>query len=89
MRNITKRVVILNNFSSPYVCEAIVILKDYDPRFESKAIRDAERVVTEYIEKINKNGESVKPIPRRKSRYIKYIAAAIALAAAAAYFILK
>lgn len=90
MKNITKKVVILNNFVSPYVCEAIIILKDYDPRFESKAIMDAEKIVADYIEKLNKNGQSVKLITRKKSKFIKYaIAAGIAAAASAAYFIFR
>ena len=36
MKELTKKVVILNNFSSPYVSQAIIILKDYNPKIESK-----------------------------------------------------
>lgn len=90
MKDITKKVVILNNFVSPYVCEAIIILKDYDPRFESKALMDAEKIVSDYIEKLNKNGQSPKPIARKKTKFAKYIiAGSIIAAAAAAYFIFK
>ena len=37
MKELTKKVVILNNFSSPYVSQAIIILKDYNPKLESRA----------------------------------------------------
>lgn len=55
MKDITKKVVILNNLSSPYICEAIIVLKDYNPRLESKVIADAEKIVTDYIENMKKN----------------------------------
>ena len=48
MKELTKKVVILNNFSSPYVSEAIVVLKDYNPKLEGKAIADAEMIVSRY-----------------------------------------
>ena len=50
MKELTKKVVILNNFSSPYVSQAIIILKDYNPKLESRAIADAETIVSRYIE---------------------------------------
>ena len=52
MKELTKKVVILNNFSSPYVSQAIIILKDYNPKLESRAIADAETIVSRYIERI-------------------------------------
>ena len=55
MKDITKKVVILNNLSSPYICEAIIVLKDYNPRLESKVIADAEKIVTDYIANMKKN----------------------------------
>ncbi|MDD6483810.1 MAG: hypothetical protein PUF72_04440 [Clostridiales bacterium] len=51
MRDLTKKVVVLNNFTSPYIAEALIVLKDYDPRLEGKILEEAERVVSEYIEK--------------------------------------
>lgn len=51
MKDITKKVVILNNFSSPYISEAIIVLKNYDPRLEGKVIDEAERLVSDYIQK--------------------------------------
>ena len=44
MKELTKKVVILNNFSSPYVSQAIIILKDYNPKLESRAIADAIKI---------------------------------------------
>ncbi|MCH5213303.1 MAG: hypothetical protein J1G06_09820 [Oscillospiraceae bacterium] len=53
MKDLKRKVMILNNLTSPYVSEAIIILKDYDPRFDTKAILDAERIVNEYLNKKN------------------------------------
>lgn len=49
MKNSTKQVVILDNFSSPYIHQAILILKDYNPALEDKVIEEAEKVVSEYL----------------------------------------
>jgi hypothetical protein len=87
MKDRTKKVVILNNFVSPYVCEAIIILKDYDPRLESKAIMDAEKIVSDYIKKLNKNEQSVKPIAHKKSKLIKYLIAAAIIGISAAIYL--
>lgn len=68
MKELTKKVVILNNFSSPYVSQAIIILKDYNPKLESRAIADAETIVSRYIERIQKTDN-----PQRLSaRNLKY-----------------
>ena len=48
MKN-TKQAVILDNFSSPYIYQAILILKDYNPALEDKVIADAERIVSAYL----------------------------------------
>lgn len=72
MKELTKKVVILNNFSSPYVSQAIIILKDYNPKLESRAISDAENVVSRYIEKIQKNGQPPKVV-RSKSKILKVL----------------
>lgn len=87
MKDITKKVVILNNFVSPYVSEAIIILRDYDPRLEGKAIADAERIVSDYIEKINR--QTVKPSARKKSKFVKFliISAVIGIIAAVCHFV--
>ncbi len=76
MKEMTKKVVILNNFSSPYVSEAIVVLKDYNPKLEGKAIEDAEMIVSRYIERIEKNGQFVRTA-RKKSKLTKFIVGSI------------
>lgn len=86
----TKKVVILNNFVSPYVAEAIIILKDYDPRLEGKAIEDAEKIVASYIEKRDKKGRLKKSTVRRKSSFIRYaVCAAVFFVSAALFLVLK
>lgn len=88
MKDATKKVVILNNFVSPYVSEAIVILRDYDPRLETKAIADAEKIVSDYIAKLDH--AKPKQRKRKKSKFSKIIAAVlIAAAIALIYYILN
>lgn len=86
MKELTKKVVILNNFSSPYVSEAIVVLKNYNPKLEGRAIADAEMIVSKYIERIEKNGQSSR-IARKKTKFIKLIIGAAA--AALLYAVIK
>ena len=73
MKELTQKVIILNNFSSPYVSQAIVVLKDYNPKLENKAIADAEAIVGRYIEKIQRNGQPIKTA-RKKKRLLKILA---------------
>ena len=49
MKNNTKQAIILENFSSPYIDRAILILKDYNPALEDKIIADAEKIVASYL----------------------------------------
>ena len=86
MRELTKKVVILNNFSSPYISQAIIVLKDYNPKLESKVIEDAEAIVGKYIERTKKDGPSKGKV-RPKSKLFKFIFGTIcALAFAAALY---
>lgn len=55
MQDLSKKVIVLNNFTSPYIAEALIVLKDYDPRLEGKILEEAERVVSEYIQKSKKD----------------------------------
>lgn len=74
MKDLTKKVMILNNFTSPYISEAIIILKDYSPEFETRAIKDAERIVNEYLGK--KDGPqkaTVRPIVK----FLKFMMGAV------------
>lgn len=87
MKELTKKIVILNNFSSPYVSRAIIILKDYNPQLDGKAIEDAEMIVSKYIEKIEKSGHPVKNV-RKKRKVVKIVvilAAVILFCAAVKY----
>ena len=70
MKELTKKVVILNNFTSPYVSQAIIVLKDYNPKLEGKAIEDAETIVSRYIERIQRNGQPPKAA-RKKGNLLK------------------
>ena len=79
MKDITKKVVILNNLSSPYICEAIIVLKDYNPRLESKVIADAEKIVTDYIENMKKN-EQIYYKSAQKSKKSLLLCLAVSLA---------
>ena len=78
MKELTKKVVILNNFSSPYVSQ-VIILKDYNPKLESRAIADAETIVSRYIERIQKNGQPTKAV-RSKSKILKILICLILIA---------
>lgn len=69
MKELTKKVVILNNFASPYISQAIIVLKDYDPRLEDKVVADAEMIVSRYIEKTKKNGQPAMAA-RKKGRWL-------------------
>lgn len=88
MKELTKKVVILNNFSSPYVSQAIIVLKDYNPRLEGKAIEDAEMIVSRYIDKIN-GGQPAKTVRRKNKLFKILIGAVIIIAVCAAIKYLK
>lgn len=51
MKDVTKKVIILNNFSSPHISEAIIVLKDYNPKLEGRIIDEAEKIVSDYLDK--------------------------------------
>lgn len=68
MNDMTKRVVILNNFQSKYIYQAIIVLKDYDPDMEEGIIREAEKIVNNYLEK---NRPAKTQIKKKKKRNIK------------------
>lgn len=80
MKELTKKVVILDNFASPYVSQAIIVLKDYNPRLEDKAIADAEMIVSKYIEKMKQNGQPQSTV-RKKGRFIKFFIGLVLTAA--------
>ncbi|MDY3928407.1 MAG: hypothetical protein SOZ34_03485 [Clostridia bacterium] len=51
MKNLSKQVVILDNISSPYIHQAIIILKSYPEGQHDKIIAEAERIVASYFDK--------------------------------------
>lgn len=73
MKDLTKKVVILENLASPYVHQAIIVMRDYNPKLESKAVMEAERIVTAYLDNMKlKNGRSRKNSVRKMRSLIPY-----------------
>ena len=67
MKDLTKKVVILENLASPYVHQALIVMRDYNPKLESKAVVEAERIVNAYLDNMKiRNGQSIKRSVRRK-----------------------
>ena len=85
MKNKTKKVVILENLSSPYVHQAIIVLKDFSPINENKAISDAERIVNDYLKRKALADDDIKiyenkPIHKKKKKsFFKFFLAACVL----------
>ncbi len=75
MKDITKKVVILENLASPYVHQAIIVMRDYNPKLETKAVVEAERIVNAYLDNMKlKSGQGVKRNVRKKSSFLLYLA---------------
>ena len=89
MKELTKKVVILNNFSSPYISQAIIVLKDYNPKLESKVVADAEMIVSRYIDRMQKNGQPPRTARKKGSLLKIFIGLALiaVLSAIAKYLI--
>ena len=51
MKNSTRKVVILDNITSPYIQQAIIVLNEYTTVTETKVIGDAERIVNDYLKR--------------------------------------
>lgn len=49
MNNPTKKAVILESPNSPYIYQAIIILNDVGVQNQAKALKDAEKIVSDYI----------------------------------------
>lgn len=49
MKNMSKQVIILDNISSPYIYQAIIILKNHPPHCNEKIIAEAEKIVANYF----------------------------------------
>lgn len=89
MKDLTKKVVILENLASPYVHQAIIVMRDYNPKLESKAVLEAERIVTAYLDNMKlKNGRSKKHSVRKLRSLLPYLIVAT-LSALATFIILR
>lgn len=85
MKDLTKQVIILNNFYSPYIREAILILHDGAAPERTQIIDDAERIINDYLRKQN-------PSMRVRRRWINAVCIAAVLLGigllATSYFLL-
>lgn len=82
MKDLTKQVVILDNFYSPYIRQAILILRDGAPADRTPIVDDAERIINAYLKK---NGRKKR---NRKLDLLCIGAILIGLSLLAAYFLL-
>ena len=75
MKDLTKKVVILENLASPYVHQAIIVMRDYNPKLEAKAVLEAERIVNAYLSDMKlKSGQSGKHPVRKGKSVLLYLA---------------
>ena len=89
MKDLTKKVVILENLASPYVHQAIIVMRDYNPKLEAKAVIEAERIVDAYLSDMKlESGENRKRPIRRKRSYLAYLAVS-AISVLCSVFIMK
>lgn len=73
MKDLTKKVVILENLASPYVHQAIIVMRDYNPKLESRAVLEAERIVSAYLDNMKlKNGRRKKTSARKIHSVLLY-----------------
>lgn len=89
MKDLTKKVVILENLASPYVHQAIIVMRDYNPKLESRAVLEAERIVSAYLDNMKlKNGRRPKTSVRKiRPLFVHFIVAG--LSALATFIILR
>ncbi len=89
MKDVMKKVVILDNLASPYVHQAIIVMRDYNPKLETHAVLEAERIVNAYLDNMKlKSGHCSEKRARRKIRILlMWITAAAA--ATALYMIIR
>lgn len=89
MKDITKKVVILENLASPYVRQAIIVMRDYNPKLETKAVTEAERIVNAYLDNMKlRNGQNAKHFVRKKPSFLSYFVISL-LSIAATAIIMK
>jgi hypothetical protein len=51
MKNLTKKVVVLNHLSCPYIHQAILFLNENESISEDRIVLEAEQIVNEYLQK--------------------------------------
>lgn len=89
MKDMMKKVVILDNLASPYVHQAIIVMRDYDPRLESRAVIEAERIVNAYLDNMKLTSEHNRSTSKKKKNILLYaLCALICVATAAAVIFL-
>lgn len=90
MKNMSKQVIILDNISSPYIHQAIIILKNHPPHCNDKIIAEAEKIVANYFNSDTVSKESYN-IGRKGDKKLKMsvIFLSIALAASTLINILR
>ena len=84
MKDMMKKVVILDNLASPYVHQAIIVMRDYDPKLESRAVIEAERIVNAYLDNMKLSTEHYRPENKRLSKKYIFLAVCALIGAAAA-----
>ena len=89
MKDLTKKVVILENLASPYVHQAIIVMRDYNPKLESRAVLEAERIVSAYLDNMKlKNGRrKASSVRKLRPLFVHLIVAT--LSALATFILLK
>ena len=87
MKDLSKQVVILDNISSEYIHQAIIILKSYPPGQHDKIIAEAERIVSSYFDR---GHPDKKGSPDKSNRLLKgtiiILSAALAVCSYIAFF---
>lgn len=78
MKDITKKVVILENLASPYVHQAIIVMRDYNPKLETKAVVEAERIVNAYLDNMKlKNRQGANRLARKRHPFVLCLAISV------------
>ena len=88
MKDSAKKVVILENLASPYVDQAIIVMRNYNPKLESNAITEAERIVSAYLENLKLKGGRYHTAAKKKSSALWCFISAV-ISAVAVYLIMR
>ena len=86
MKNLSKQVVILDNLSSPYIHQAIIILNNYSPEKHEKIIVEAEKIVSEYFNKTSPQNPTYN-IGRKNNFSLKCVIVFLSLALVISSFV--